>query len=800
MDNTYQPDILEYSPDLEGNIPVNQAQHLREDVAEHHLNDPNYYVQEHIQLHRVHRSTEKMTDFSSIDDRVAVEIENDLEDDSPYPEVRAAVSNTDDPTMPVNTFRTWFLGLLFTIVISGLNQFFSLRIPSVTITALVAQLVALPCGKFLERTLPTRKFHTFGYEWSFNPGPFNIKEHTVITVMANVVYGGAYATDILITQTVFYGETLPVGYQLLLVISTQMIGFSFAGICRRWLVWPSSMIFPSTLVNTALFNTLHSTYGHDDKGRISREKFFLLAFLCSFLWYFFPGYIFAALSYFNWICWIAPNNFIVNALFGFNSGLGMSIITFDWAQVTYTGSPLVSPWWAEANVFAAVVIVYWLVCPIMYFTNTFFGGFLPMVSGSSWDNTGAEYDATRIIVDGVFQEELYQQYSPLYLSTSFTLAYGLSFAALTSTIVHTFLWYRHDIIRQFRASLKDESDIHSRLMCAYKEVPHWWYAALGVISLVCGIVCIEVYDTKLPVWAFFVALGIALIYLIPVGMIQAITNQQVGLNVITELIVGYAVPGRPVAMMIFKTFGYITMSQALAFVSDLKLGHYMKIPPRLMFTAQVVAGLLACFIVVGVQDWMLGNIDGICTPEQKDHFSCPNSRVFGTASLIWGGIGPQRIFSKGAVYYPLVYFFLIGAILPIPFWLLAKKYPQSWFKYVNIPVFFTGPGYMPPATPINYAAWFVVGTFFQYFMRRYHFTWWSRYNYILSAALDSGLAISTIVIFFALSFPAHGTIGADNLALWWGNTVFLNTIDFAGTPHLALPETGYFGVPQGSWT
>lgn len=30
---------------------------------------------------------------------------SDLEDDSPYPEVRAAVSNVDDPSMPVGTFR-----------------------------------------------------------------------------------------------------------------------------------------------------------------------------------------------------------------------------------------------------------------------------------------------------------------------------------------------------------------------------------------------------------------------------------------------------------------------------------------------------------------------------------------------------------------------------------------------------------------------------------------------------------------------------------------------------------------------
>lgn len=47
--------------------------------------------------------------------------------DSPYAEVRAAVANTDDPNMPVNTFRMWFLGLLFTILISGMNQFFNMR-------------------------------------------------------------------------------------------------------------------------------------------------------------------------------------------------------------------------------------------------------------------------------------------------------------------------------------------------------------------------------------------------------------------------------------------------------------------------------------------------------------------------------------------------------------------------------------------------------------------------------------------------------------------------------------------------
>ena len=51
---------------------------------------------------------------------------------------------------------------------------------------------------------------------------------------------------------------------------------------------------------------------------------------------------------------------------------------------------------------------------------------------------------------------------------------------------------------------------------------------------------------------------------------------------LSEFIIGYMQPGLPTAMMLFKTYGYITMYQALAFVRDLKLGHYMKVPPRTM--------------------------------------------------------------------------------------------------------------------------------------------------------------------------------------------------------------------------
>lgn len=350
------------------------------------------------------------------------------------------------------------------------------------------------------------------------------------------------------------------------------------------------------------------------------------------------------------------------------------------------------------------------------------------------------------------------------MSATLVVAYGTAFACFPSVFVHTFLWFRKDIVKRFRNTLKDERDIHSRLMLAYSEVPMWWYATLGAVCFILMCVSVEVFPTQLPAWAAFVAFLISAILAVPLAMLMAITNQQVPTQVMHELIAGYMLPGRPIANVLFKTIAFIGTHQAISFAGDLKLGHYMKIPPRIMFSVQVVASLVSCFVVTLVQDWMLANIEDICTPRQKNGFMCPGTNVFATASLVWGGVGPRRMFGPGAPYNALLWFFLIGALLPIPFYLLARRFPLSFWRYVNIPIFFAGLGAIPPASGINYISWALVGFLFNYVIRKYHFRWWMRYNYILSAALDAGVAIGVVVIFFCLQYPKGG-IELN----WWGN-------------------------------
>ncbi|KAH8922321.1 OPT-domain-containing protein [Atractiella rhizophila] len=727
------------------------------------------------------------------------------EEDSPYPEVRASVSNIDDPEMPALTFRTWFLGIFLVIVAVSLNIYFILRYPAPLLTPIVVQIVAYPLGKGLAYILPTTvfkvprflQFSIFGMgapeEFSFNPGPFNIKEHTAIIIMANASIAPAFALTAVITIDKFYGlgHKFPVGFDFLFIITTQIAGFGFAGLCRRFLVWPGSLVWPQNLVTCTLLNTFHAEEDDGTDGKISRYRLFLYVGGAAFIWFFVPAYLFQALSVFSWVCWIWPKHRVVNQLFGLQTGLGMSGLTFDWSQIVYIGSPLVAPWWAEVNIIFGFLFFYWFLVPLLYYTKTWFLNYLPMSSFDAYDRYGAVYDVSKVIDDrpGVFRlnETAYMEYSPLYISGTYAIVYCLAFTLATASLVHTILYHGKSIINKFKNVRTEEEDVHAKLMRYYPEVPDWWYGCVLVIMFVLSVVCIEIYNTDLPVWALCLSLLLAAIYVLPAGYIFAMTAQPLTINLVAEVIPGFLFPGLPIANMVFKIYSVQSLLVAITFIQDLKLGHYMKVPPRVTFLIQIVATLIAGCVQIGVKEWLKASVHDLCSPDQRGRLVCPQSSVFYTASIIWGLIGPARQFGKGALYNSQLYFLLVGVFLPIPFYFASKRWPNSWVKYVNIPVSLVGASYIPPATGINYSSWFLVGFIFQYYLRRHQFRWWSKFNFVVSAAMDSGTIVSGIFIFLVLLLPKSGSIWLD----WWGNTVFTKTYDAVGVPLNDPPPDGF---------
>lgn len=181
---------------------------------------------------------------------------------------------------------------------------------------------------------------------------------------------------------------------------------------------------------------------------------------------------------------------------------------------------------------------------------------------------------------------------------------------------------------------------------------------------------------------------------------MTITNQQSSLYLICQLICGVVFPGHPVANMVFVTYCYISSAQGIKFSSDLKLGHYMKIPPRLLFSVQMVATLVSSITQIGVLNWMFAYIPNICIPEAINGFTCPIARVHFNGSILWGVVGPQRFFGAGTLYRPLIWAFLVGAIAPIGVWLRGRRNRRSRWRKVNLPVLFGSLSWIPPAVRI----------------------------------------------------------------------------------------------------
>lgn len=696
--------------------------------------------------------------------------------DSPIEQVRLTVPITDDPTLPCLTFRTWVLGLTSCALLAFLNQFFGYRQNPLYVSSVSAQIVVLPLGKLMAATLPTRSYEVPMTKWSFsfNPGPFNLKEHVLITILANAGSNSVYAVNIITIVKAFYHRDLHPMAAFLLSQTTQMLGYGWAGIFRKYLVDSPYMWWPANLVQVSLFRALHDKEVRP-KGGQTRLQFFLLVLITSFAYCLIPSYFFPSIAALSFVCWIWKDSVTVQQIGSGRYGLGIGSFALDWsAASSFLGSPLATPGFAIINILVGFGLTLYVLTPITYWTNVYNAKRFPIFSSHVFDATGASYNISRILNKKTFEfdQSGYDNYSQIHLSIFFAFTYGLSFATLTATLSHVALFHGRSIWKMWaetKAMVRDKGgDVHTRLMRRYEAVPQWWFYIILVVVFGLAILACEGFgqQLQLPYWGILLACALAFFFTLPIGVINSTTNQQPGLNVITELVIGYLYPGKPLANVAFKTYGYISMSQAVMFLADFKLGHYMKIPPKSMFIAQLVGTLLSSSVYFGTAWWLLTSIENICDTDMLpagSPWTCPGDDVFYNASIIWGVAGPQRMFGNLGVYSKTNWFFLIGLLAPVPVWLLAKKFPEkNWIKMINLPLIFGATMMMPPARAVNYITWGAIGIFFNFYVYKRYKGWWARHNYILSAGLDAGVAFMTTLIYFLLQ-----TEGINGVS-WWG--------------------------------
>ncbi|KAK9388133.1 OPT oligopeptide transporter protein-domain-containing protein [Lipomyces mesembrius] len=573
---------------------------------------------------------------------------------SPYPEVRSVTDPFDDPTVPVETFRAYLLGMIWVAIGSFVNEFFNFRQPSLRLPSTVIQLFLFPCGKFAQ-LLPDWGFTLYGTRYSLNAGPWTHKEQMLATLTVNVVT--------MRDQHLFGYKWVGFGFIFLLNFSSLFFGYGLAGLVRKLVVFPVKAVSPTVLPTLALNRALTMK----EQPSLSMAGLFLgrsFSSLClsrrsctsSF------RHIFKALS------WISPNNINLAMVTGSFIGMGINPLpTFDWAVINYANC-LVVPFFAYVNKFSGIVIS-GIVVMVMV---------LPINSNTIYDRNGNSYNLSKIIVGGQFNEEKYRHYSTPYMSAGNIVGTGGLWALYTCAFTYVcitdykMVWdsvklYARTLRHPFRKALDDNDDPHSRMMRACPES--------FFIGMATGLIGLLYYPTTVPIWTVVMVFLFNVAMLIPTSIIFATTGYQMGLGAFSVILAGYMNPGNAMTNMVIRMYGYNIDEQADSFVSDQKIAHCAKLPQRAVFRCQLVATFIQCMCTIGAVEALFKSVKNFCSPTQVDKFVCAFPCTVYSDAIMFGIINPDRVLTT--LYPALKHCFYIGPLVAIPFGILKLKYPQK---------------------------------------------------------------------------------------------------------------------------
>jgi hypothetical protein len=211
-------------------------------------------------------------------------------------------------------------------------------------------------------------------------------------------------------------------------------------------------------------------------------------------------------------------------------------------------------------------------------------------------------------------------------------------------------------------------------MKKYKPVPNWFYIAAFGLSVPAAFITIYKGNTTLPWWGLVVALIFGSV-MTPISLaIFGRYGSGVSTMMASKTIAGVIHPGRPVANLWFNQYAHQMVSCCCALAGNLKMGQYLKIPPRTNTFVQVYGALLGGYVQWYMVTGLIADHREILLDPQGDRLWYGGYyQDLNAQAVQWSLASKVFAFNTGLHYEWIPMSFLIGACIPPLHW-LAKKY------------------------------------------------------------------------------------------------------------------------------
>ncbi|KAG6151218.1 hypothetical protein E4U37_005207 [Claviceps purpurea] len=694
-----------------------------------------------------------------------------------------------DDFEPALTFRSIVVASALAAFQAVMSQIYSFKPTSVTISGTFIVLIAYWVGKAWAALLPRgdlqeKKWTEKGGQGPLplrirlarfiNPGPWNLKEHTVCAITATSASNAAASITVFTAQDLFYDLPPNATTIILSVISIGLFGYGLCGVLRPICVWHVESVYWGSIPTIKTLQGLH----WQDVNSSKPLRVFWYSFVGMAAYEFFPAYIFPWLNSISIPCLASMKATGATAetltnLFGGatnNEGLGLFSLSLDWQYTTsfQTSLPL------KLQVHQAIGFLVCFAAMLgIYYTNAWDAKSQPFMSTRLRTAGGKAYPTSKVFVGGILDKTAFAKYGIPRLTGSFAYALFMANAAIGALIAHCALFWGGDFVKAYKSSRAGRFDDrhHAHMAKHYREVPWWWYVLILVFSFILGLVVVVRENVTLPVWAYVAALLVGIVISPLSTLLLARFGNGISTNNLSKMLAGLMVPERPIGNMYFSAWSHSVISNCVNLCGDLKMGEYLKIPPRVMFLTQIYGTVLGGFVnyavmvsIVDAHRELLTDSDGSAA------WSGASIQSYNTNAASWALA--KYLYGAESTYSLVPIGLAIGAGIVAIHRIFSHFVPRIRglaLTEINMPQLIQYAGYIPynQSQTCVILSWIITGFFSQFYLRNYKPRIFRDYMYLVTGAFDG----ASLFVLFILSFSVFGAGGRTvPFPAWWGNS------------------------------